>query len=76
MVLQRLEHTSALAVVVIFNLAAPVREPLLQDVDSEALAFLTTRYALINLKGKVSVVDMRNVAARRQKGHEKFELAD
>ncbi len=40
------------------------------DVNSEAAAFLRSRYALINLKSKVSVVDKRNIAERRQKGHE------
>jgi hypothetical protein len=41
-----------------------------QDVNSQALKFLASRYALINLKSKVSVVDKRNVAQRCQKGYE------
>ena len=48
----------------------PVEPAFPQDVISEALAFLASRFALINLKGKVWVVDRRNIAARRKKGHE------
>ena len=47
-----------------------VEPELPQDIEREALAFLSTRYALMNLKGRVWVVDKRNIAERRQKGHE------